>query len=127
MDSLLAGTLILPWRVHCAGLMSSAAVPVEIIPGFAKAIPGSGENRSHSRRNHCSPSARNRVRLRPGTLFAFTPEYCSPSPGIGDRDGGVVERLQLDLALARLRKQARCNQTRRSGDRRQRQQEPSPG
>ena len=25
MDSLLAGTLILPWRVHCAGMMSSAA------------------------------------------------------------------------------------------------------
>src|SRR5579863_6917503 len=82
MDSLLAGTLILPWRVHCAGVMSSAAVPVEIIPGIAKAIPGSGENRSPSRRNHCSPSARNRVRLHPGTLFAFTPESCSSSPGI---------------------------------------------
>ena len=62
--------------------MSSAAVPVEIIPGIAKAIPGSGENRSPSRRNHCSPSARNRVRLHPGTLFAFTPESRSSSPGI---------------------------------------------
>jgi hypothetical protein len=34
-----AGTLILPWRVHCAGVMSSAVVSVEIIPGIAKAIP----------------------------------------------------------------------------------------
>jgi hypothetical protein len=24
--------LILPWRVHCAGVMSSAVVPVDIIP-----------------------------------------------------------------------------------------------
>ena len=40
MDSLLAGTLILPWKVHCAGMMSSAAQPVEIIPGIVKAIPG---------------------------------------------------------------------------------------
>ena len=30
----------------------------------------------------CSASARNRVRLHPGTLFAFTPESRSPSPGI---------------------------------------------
>jgi hypothetical protein len=62
--------------------MSSAAVPVENIPGIVKAIPGSGENRSPSRRNRCSPSARNPVRLHPGTLFTFTPESFSPSPGI---------------------------------------------
>ena len=74
MDSLLAGTLILPWRVHCAGMMSSAAVFVKNIPGNAKAIPGSGENCSPSRRNHCSPSARNPVRLQPGIVFAFIPE-----------------------------------------------------
>jgi hypothetical protein len=30
----------------------------------------------------CSPSARNRVRNHPGTLFDFTPEPRSPSPGI---------------------------------------------
>src|SRR5712692_164140 len=82
MDNLLAGTLILPWRVHCAGMMSCAAVPVENIPGIVKAIPGWGENRSPSRRNRCSPSARNPVRLHPGTLFTFTPESFSPSPGI---------------------------------------------
>jgi len=80
MDSLLAGNLILPWKVHCAGMMSSTTVPVENIPGIVKAIPGSGENRSPSRRNHCSPSARNPVRLQPGIPFAFTPESLSRSP-----------------------------------------------
>ena len=40
------------------------------------------QNRSPSRRNHCSPSARNRVRLHPGIVFTFTPESCSPCPGI---------------------------------------------
>jgi RNA-directed DNA polymerase len=63
-------------------MMSSAAVPVKNIPGIVKAIPGSGENRSPSRRNRCSPSARNPVRLHPGMLFTFTPESFSPSPGI---------------------------------------------
>jgi len=38
MDALLAGTLILPWRVHCAGVMSSAAVPVEIITGCSDTL-----------------------------------------------------------------------------------------
>jgi hypothetical protein len=55
-------------------LMSSAATPVKNIPGIAKAIPGSDENHSSSRRNHCSPSARNPVRLHPGIVFAITPE-----------------------------------------------------
>jgi len=49
---------------------------------IAKAIPGSRENRSPSRRNHCSPSARNPVRLHPGTLFTITPEPRSLSSGI---------------------------------------------
>jgi len=48
---------------------------------IAKTIPGSRVNRSPSRRNHCSPSARNPVRLHPGTLFTITPESRSPSPG----------------------------------------------
>ena len=47
-----------------------------------KTIPGCCENRSPSPRNHCSPSARNPVRLHPGTFFTFTPESRSPSPGI---------------------------------------------
>jgi transposase len=49
---------------------------------IAKTIPGSSENSSPSRRNPCSRSARNPVRLHPGTLFAFTQESCSPCPGI---------------------------------------------
>jgi hypothetical protein len=49
--------------------MSSAAVPVENFPGIVKTIPGSGENRSPSRRNRCSPSA--------GIVFVFTPERFS--------------------------------------------------
>src|ERR1700686_5236584 len=82
MDSLLAGTLILPWRVHCAGYDVQRRCACQNIPGNAKAIPGSGENRSPSRRNRCSPSARNPVRLHPGIVFAFTPESRSPCPGI---------------------------------------------
>jgi len=83
MDALLAGTLIPPWRVHCAGVMSSAVVPVEIIPDSSwKRFRGSAKNRSPSRRNRRSPSARNPVHLRPGTLFTFTPESRSPCPGI---------------------------------------------
>jgi hypothetical protein len=69
-------------------MMSSAAVPVENIPGIVKAIPGFGENRSPSHRNRCSPSARNPVRLHPGTLFTFTPESLSHSPGIRNRIAG---------------------------------------
>jgi len=72
-------------------MRSSAAVPVENIPGIVKAIPGSGENRSPSRRNRCSPSARNPVHLHPGTLFTFAPESFSPSPGIRNRDGEFVD------------------------------------
>src|SRR5437763_15552641 len=66
-------------------MMSSAALPVENIPGIVKAIPGSGENRSPSRRNRCSPSARNAVRLHPGIVFTFAPESFSPCPGIRRR------------------------------------------
>ena len=60
-------------------MMSSAAVPLENIPGIVKAIPGSGEKpfafppeslfafSPESR----SPSARNRFHVHPGILFAF--------------------------------------------------------
>jgi hypothetical protein len=103
MDSLLAGTLILPWKVHCAGMMSSAAVPAKNIPGIANAIPGSGENRSPSRRNRCSPSARNPVRLHPGIVFTFAPESFSPSPGIRTSGGEVALRVET-AARIRLRR-----------------------
>jgi hypothetical protein len=66
-------------------------MPVENIPGIVKAIPGSGENRSPSRRNHCSPSARksrspsprNRFHVHPGILFAFArnPHYTLTAAG----------------------------------------------
>src|SRR6185503_14624724 len=65
MDSLLAGTLILPWRVHCAGVMSSAAVPVE---------KHSGHRESHS------GIGRKPFAFPPESLFAFSPESRSSSP-----------------------------------------------
>src|SRR5436190_9947437 len=65
MDSLLAGTLILPWRVHCAEVMSSAALPVEIIPGD---------------RENDSGVERKPFAFPPESLFAFSPESCSSSP-----------------------------------------------
>jgi hypothetical protein len=60
-------------------MMSSAGVLMKNIPGIVKAIPGSGENHSPSRRNHrspsarnhCSPSPRNRFHVHPGILFTF--------------------------------------------------------
>src|ERR1700722_15411561 len=83
MDSLLAGTLILPKRVHCAGYDVQRRRALKKIPGIAKTIPGSGENRSPSRRNHCSPSARNPVRVHPGILFALP-----RNPHLGTAVGG---------------------------------------
>src|SRR5450759_2254665 len=65
MDSLLAGTLILPWRVHCAGMMSSAALPCR---------KHSGHRESHS------GLRRKPFAFPPESLFAFSPESCSPSP-----------------------------------------------
>jgi hypothetical protein len=59
------------------------------IPGIVKTIPGSGENRSPSRRNHCSPSARNPVRLHPGIVFTIAPESFSPCSGIRTSAGSA--------------------------------------
>jgi hypothetical protein len=80
MDTLLAGTLILPWRVHCAGIVSSAAAPCGNHSGLiVKTIPGQRENpfafpseslftfSPESR----SPSPRNAFHVHPGILFAF--------------------------------------------------------
>ena len=63
MNTLLAGTLILPWRVYCAGMMSSAAEPVEIIPGIVKTVPGRREKL---------------FAFIPGIAFTSSPESCSP-------------------------------------------------
>ena len=65
MDTLLAGTRSLPWEVHCAGVMSSAARPVEIIPGH---------------RERHSGILRKPFAFPPESLFAFSPESCSSSP-----------------------------------------------
>jgi hypothetical protein len=52
--------------------MMSSAAGAENIPAIAKAFPGSGENRS--------PSRRNPFRGQPGILFSFTAESFSRSP-----------------------------------------------
>src|SRR5437879_2564296 len=72
MDSLLAGTLILPWSVHCAGYDVQRRCACQNIPGNAKAIPGSGET--------VRLPVGIAVRLQPGILFVFTPESFSRSP-----------------------------------------------
>jgi len=95
MDSLLAGTLILPWKGHCAGYDVQRRRAVKNIPGIAKTIPGLGENCSPSRRNRCSPSARNPIHLHPGIVFAFTPESRSPCPGIRNVQGDVRLRVRV--------------------------------
>jgi hypothetical protein len=64
MDILLAGTLILPWRIDCAGYDVQRRRALENIPGIAKAIPGSGEKL---------------FAFPPESLFAFSPESCSSS------------------------------------------------
>jgi hypothetical protein len=48
-------------------MMSSAAMPEENIPGIVKAIPGLGPKP---------------FTFPPESLFTFTPESFSPSPGI---------------------------------------------
>ena len=85
--------------------MSSAAVPVENIPGIVKAIPGSGENCSPSPRNRCSPSARNRFHVHPGILFAFARNphpYSEKSERLLAVYGGAPDNDIPDLVLYSL-------------------------
>ena len=83
MDSLLAGTLILPWRVHCAGY------DVQRLGAAEKTFRASRKPfraRAKTVRLpvgiavHLQPGIT--VRLHPGIVFTFTPESFSPSPGI---------------------------------------------
>jgi hypothetical protein len=102
MDTLLAGTLILPLE----GSLCRSNVQRRVACGnhsglIVKTIPGKAKNRSPSRWNRRSPSARNLVHLRPGTLFTFTPESRSPSSGIRNRLG--VSILFAFLAVAEER------------------------
>src|SRR5450759_4939136 len=73
MDSLLAGTLILPWRVHCAEIMSSAAPPCGNHSG-----PSRKRFRAHAKTVRLPAGIP--VRFQPGILFVFTPERFSRSP-----------------------------------------------
>lgn len=72
MDSLLAGTLLLPWEATLCRCDVQRRLACGNHSGLiANGIPGAGENRSLSRRNRYSPSVQNRVRLHPGIAFAF--------------------------------------------------------
>src|SRR6185369_13473987 len=73
MDNLLAGTRFPPWEVHCAGMMSSAACPVEIIPGSSRKL-------FRDRAKTVRLPAGITVRHQPGIPFVFTPERFSRSP-----------------------------------------------
>ena len=65
------------------------------LDSIVKAIPGSGENRSPSRRNHCSPSPRNPLRLRPESAGR-------QSKIIGDKDHGLLSLLDPDFDSPQL-------------------------
>jgi len=72
MDTLLAGTLSLPWRVHCAGVVSSAAPPVKTIPGcYEKPFAFPPESLFTFSPESCSPSLRNAFHVHPGTAFTL--------------------------------------------------------
>ena len=62
--------------------MSSAVLPVEIIPGKVKAIPGGDDFLFTFPPESLFTFARKRVHLQPGMIFTFTPESRSPCPGI---------------------------------------------
>src|ERR1035437_4708596 len=72
MDTRLADTLALPWRVRCAGLMSSAAQPLEIIPEYR-------EKHSGLLRKTMRVQTRNSFHLQSGILFAFAPMKPCPA------------------------------------------------
>jgi hypothetical protein len=72
MDSLLAGTLILPLEGSLCRCDVQRRCAYKNIPGIVKAIPGSSET------VRLPPGIA--VRLQPGILFVFTPESFSRSP-----------------------------------------------
>ncbi len=63
-----------PFGGSLTGVMSNATTCGNHSGTKPNTIPGQAER--------CSAPARNRVRDQPGTLFGFTPESRSPSPGI---------------------------------------------
>ena len=73
MDSLLAGTLILPWKGHCAGYV----VQRRCAGGNHSGL--SGKPFRDQAKTVRLPAGIT-VRLQPGILFVFTPESFSRSP-----------------------------------------------
>ncbi len=65
---------------------------MEIIPGQVEHDSGIARKVFGFLPESCSPSARNRVRHQPGTLFDFIPETRSPSSGI--RSNGIAPPSQ---------------------------------
>src|SRR6266853_3137057 len=73
MDSLLAGTLILPWRVHCAGYdVQRRSAAEKTFRATRKPF--------RARAKTVRLPAGITVRLQPGIPFVFTPESFSRSP-----------------------------------------------
>jgi hypothetical protein len=86
MDSLLAGTLILPWKGHCAGSDVQRRY--------------TGKKHSGHRESH-SGIGRKPFVFPPESLFAFSPESCSSSPRNRFRDHpGIPVRLAPESALS---------------------------
>jgi hypothetical protein len=84
MDSLLAGTLILPWKGHCAGSDVQRRY--------------TGKKHSGHRESH-SGIGRKPFVFPPESLFAFSPESCSSSPRNRFRDHpGIPVRLAPESA-----------------------------
>src|SRR5436190_21022526 len=67
MDSLLAGTLFLPWEVHCACMMSSAG-------HTPRKHSGHRENHSGVARKLFAFPSESLFAFSPESLFAFSPE-----------------------------------------------------
>jgi putative transposase len=74
MDSLLAGTLILPWKGHCAGYDVQRRRAVETFRGSRKPFRDQAKT--------VRLPAGITVRLQPGILFVFTRNRFRAHPGI---------------------------------------------
>jgi len=70
---------------------------VENVPAMANAIPGLREKCSASRRNRRSPSARKIVRIQPGIVFGFIPEWRSACPGFPTTLKAKAKELGYEL------------------------------
>src|SRR5687767_1491923 len=100
MDSLLAGTLILPWRVHCAGYDVQRRRACQKLSGHREIDSGLGrkpfafppESLFAFSPESCSPSPRNAFHVRPGILFAF-----ARNPHIDEQVSGMASASAEDI------------------------------